>query len=80
MYPESFGTVDQFVVKALRKISGLPEKSAIEKMNPLSLRVRDGVILVKIMRRKADENNKMFGGSDWTTRKIDMVLWTFGRQ
>jgi len=34
MYPDQFGTVDQFVVKALREVEGLPQRAALERMNP----------------------------------------------
>jgi len=34
MYPDRFGTVDQFVVKALREADGLPLRAALERMNP----------------------------------------------
>lgn len=78
LFPEYFGTVDQFAVKALRRISALAEKALVATMNPESLRLDDGVILVQIMRRKAAELNKLFGTNTWTPRKVDMVLWTYG--
>ncbi len=34
MYPQEFGTVDQFVVKALRQVNGLPEATALARMKP----------------------------------------------
>jgi hypothetical protein len=79
IYPAHFATVDQFVVKALRLISDLPEADAISKMNPQNLSVADGVLLIGILNRKAKENNRLFSTSAWTPRKIDMVLWTYGR-
>lgn len=79
MYPQSFATVDQFVVKALRSVRNLPEADIVEKMNEQNLSIEDGVILIDIMQRKAAENNRMFGTTDWTPRMIDKVLWTFGR-
>jgi len=79
MYPEHFATVDQFVVKALREVKDLPEADALAKMKPLNLSVADGVLLVDILKRKAVENNQVFGTSSWTPRKIDMVLWAYGR-
>ena len=33
LFPEHYGTIDQFVVYALRKLE-LPEQSVLEKMNP----------------------------------------------
>jgi len=79
MYPKNFATVDQFVVKALRLVSDLPEATALAKMNPENLSISDGVLLIGILTRKANENNESFGVSSWTPRKIDMVLWTYGR-
>lgn len=79
MYPKHFATVDQFVVKALRLIAGLPEATALSKMHPKNLSISDGVLLIGILTRKARENNQALGTSAWTPRKIDMVLWTYGR-
>ena len=75
MYPNNFATVDQFAVKALCQIPGLPESSDLKKMKPDNLTLRDGIILINIMQRKAKENNKVFGTDFWTPRKIDMILW-----
>ena len=79
LYPQKFGTVDQFAVKALGGVSGLPEARDVARMKPDGLSLRDGVLLISIMRRKAEENNRLFRTSDWTPRKIDKVLWTYGR-
>lgn len=79
MYPDHFATVDQFVVKALWQVEGLPEANVLSKMNPSNLTVTDGVLLISILKRKANDNNRLFDGSTWTPRKIDMVLWTYGR-
>jgi hypothetical protein len=79
MYPSRFATVDQFVVKALRLVPGLPDADALAKMNPDKLSIADGVLLIRILTQKANDNNRTFGTSVWTPRKIDMVLWTYGR-
>ena len=79
MFPEAFATVDQFVVKALRDVEALPEAAALAKMNPEQLTGADGVVLIDIMRRKASENNQIVGTVIWTPRKIDKILWTYGR-
>lgn len=79
IYPEHFATVDQFVVKALRLVPDLPEATALAGMNPENLSISDGVLLIGILTRKANENNQTFATSLWTPRKIDMVLWTYGR-
>lgn len=75
MYPNNFATVDQFVVKALRQIPNLPESNSLKRMRPENLTIRDGVILINIMLRKAKENNRIFCTDFWTPRKIDMILW-----
>lgn len=79
IYPERFATVDQFVVKALRGVEGLPESDALSRMKPENLSVTDGVLLIRILGRKAQENNQAFETRSWTPRKVDMVLWTYGR-
>lgn len=77
LFPAHYGTLDQFMVKSLRKIEDLPEYQALQKMNPEDLRHEDGIILENILRRKAKELNKQFGTNKWTPKKIDMVLWNY---
>ncbi|ADB14897.1 hypothetical protein Psta_0201 [Pirellula staleyi DSM 6068] len=79
VYPMHYGTVDQFVVKALREVDGLPEATSLAKMKPEGLSLRDGELLIQIMHRKAMENNERFAVTHWTPRLIDKVLWTYGR-
>lgn len=79
IYPSSFATVDQFVVKALRMVGNLPDADALSRMNPQNLTVSDGALLIDILTRKARELNCLFKTTTWTPRKIDMVLWTYGR-
>jgi hypothetical protein len=79
LFPSQFGTVDQFAVKALAKIPELPERDLIGAMNPESLKLNDGTILIRIMRRKAVELNRVSSLVKWTPRKVDMVLWTCAR-
>jgi hypothetical protein len=79
MYPKHFGTVDQFVVKALREVNGLPERRMLERMNPEKLTASDGMILIQVMRAKAAENNRAFDSNTWTPKKVDEILWTYGR-
>jgi hypothetical protein len=78
LFPSDFGTVDQFAVKALRGIPDLPERARVAEMQPDSLTVRDGVLLIEVMRRKATSNNGKFASTFWTPRRIDKILWTFG--
>jgi len=67
------------VVKALAKIPELPERDLIAAMIPESLKLNEGTIHVRIMRRKAAELNRVFPVVKWTPRKVDMVLWTCAR-
>ena len=75
MYPNYFATVEQFVVKALNKIPDLEEHNELHLMKSDRLTLRDGTILINIMRRKAIEINDIFSCTRWTPRKIDMILW-----
>lgn len=79
IYPATFATVDQFVVKALRAVGDLPEAEALARMTPEGLTTQDGVTLIGVMARKAAENNRRLGTADWTPRKVDQVLWTYRR-
>lgn len=80
MYPNYFGTVDQFLVKALRLVPNLPELKDLEMINPENINAKKGMVLTEILRRKAYELNAKFNTTEWTPRKIDKVLWTsFGR-
>ena len=77
--PQAFATIDQFVAKALGEVPSLPERESVRRMSPEGLTIKDGVVLITIMRRKAASLNAAFGAGSWTPRKVDMVLWTYGR-
>ena len=79
MYPEKFGTVDRFAVKALRQVEGLPQAEKLAQMNPVGLSISDGVVVIGVLRRKAAELNVVFKSTLWTPRKLDMVLWAARR-
>ena len=79
LFPENFGTIDQYVVKALKKVKGIPCAAELAKMNPNSLSIKDGVLLIRIMREQAAKLNRQFDTDFWTPRKIDMVFWSIGR-
>lgn len=69
LFPDKFGTVDQFVAKNLNEVKETYIK------NEESLTKKEGVLMIEIMRKKACELNNLFGNLEWTPRKIDMVLW-----
>ncbi len=79
LFPAYFGTVDQFAVKALLRIPELPESQQVAAMHPESLKLDEGALLIRIMRRKAAELNREFSATFWTPRKVDMILWTCAR-
>ena len=80
LFPAKFGTVDQFAVGALRRVQCLPERDQLKRMNPESLTISHGVVLVEIMRRKAVSLNELFNTVEWTPRKVDKILWTSERE
>lgn len=79
LFPDDYGTVDQFVVKALQKCDEFTGKADVHVIKPESINLKQTVILEEILKRKAqklnDENNTIY----WTPRRIDKVLWSFGR-
>jgi hypothetical protein len=77
LFPARFGTADQFVVKALRKVRSLPEaqQHGLRRMNPENLTLADTVSLISLMTEKAHALNSIFASDLWTPRKIDKVLW-----
>ena len=75
LFPKWFGTADQFVVKTLTQVESLPERSQILEMRPKALTRQDAVLLIEIMRKRAQELNVLCGTDEWTPRKIDMILW-----
>ncbi|MGN0572479.1 MAG: hypothetical protein ACI4IX_00930 [Acutalibacteraceae bacterium] len=79
LFPQKFGTIDQFVAKRLKELYISKYCNELNKMNPNSLKKSDGVILIEIMREKADELNHKFNTDFWTPRKIDMILWSIER-
>ena len=75
IYPDYFGTVDQFVVKALLEVND--KKKMVSEMNPEGLTVKDGVILTEIMKEKAAENNELFESTFWNPRTLELALWAY---
>lgn len=80
LFPKDFGTVDKFLIIALSKISNWNYKNEITKIDPTAtISVKNGTLLIKILREKATELNVSFKTDFWTPRKIDMVLWSIER-
>jgi hypothetical protein len=79
MYPGEFGTIDQFLVKALRDVERLPEAAAVARMKSRRLMIRDGAVLIGILRRKAAELSRAFG-VPWTPSMVSDVLRMVGRR
>lgn len=79
LFPENFGTIDQYVVRALREVEGVPHNAELAKMNPDSLSINDGILLIRILREQAARLNEKFDTDFWNPRKIDMVFWAAGR-
>lgn len=77
LFPENFGTVDQFVVKDLLSIKGIIHLDLLHSIYPESLKLKDGVELIMIMKRRAEELNKANNTNKWTPRHIDKILWAF---
>lgn len=77
LFPKYFGTVDQFVVLDLMSIRDINQIDLIKLMNPDNLRLKDGVELIKIMKERAGELNRMNNTDKWTPRHIDKVLWAY---
>ncbi len=56
-----------------------PNETASGKPVAVHLTAENGVLLIRILRRKAEDLNRILRLGDWTPRKIDKVLWTYGR-
>lgn len=80
LFPASFGTADQFVVKSLRNVATLSERDAVRRMKPETLTVAEAVLLIEIMSAKARSLNQAFATTTWTPRKIDKILWASERR
>ncbi len=73
LYPKFYGTVDQFVVKVLMKTKEYHELKLIE---PEDININQTEYVINILKKKADDLNKLFSTDFWTPRKIDMILWS----
>ena len=75
LFPEYFGTVDQFVVKSLMNTD---KEKDVQDIKPDSIKLYEAKILEDIMINKAKELNDANNITYWTPRKIDKVLWSKG--
>ena len=74
LYPKKFGTVDQFVISALKELGKFPELTYID---PKCFSVELAVFIIRILQDKAQELNRKFKTDLWTPRTIDMILWAY---
>ncbi len=72
LYPEWFGTLDRFLVFALRRVE--PEVEEWEELVAEDLGGLAGVMLTNRLRAKAAELSARLG-EPWTPRMVDKVLW-----
>lgn len=77
LFPNYFGTVDQFLVKSLLSINDFKKHPQLMIMRPENLTIDDGVVLEQILRQKADDLNRTFNTACWTPRKVDKILWAY---
>jgi hypothetical protein len=75
LFPNLYGTIDQFVAKSLKSILIFREKKEIIRINPMNLTNKDFYVITNIYREKSLQLNQNFQNETWTPRKIDKVLW-----
>lgn len=79
LFPRHYGTVDQYLVYELEKVSEISDAQEYKMIKPKNLKVKDCVFLEKVMREKAKKLNIEFHTDEWTPKKIDMILWAIHR-
>ena len=79
LFPDYFGTVDQFVAARLKEFSAFSEDDTIQRINEQSIKEKEAVYMEKLFRKKAAELNLLNQVTYWTPRKIDKVLWGYQR-
>jgi hypothetical protein len=75
LYPNRFGTVDQFVIKCLQKADSLSNNHLIAAINPDSIKKNEALYVLKLIRDKADELNGIFSKKSWSPRTVDKAVW-----
>lgn len=79
LFPQNFGTVDQFVVSRLKEFEMFKSDKSIQAIKPQCISFKQAVMLEKILINKAEELNTINNTDYWTPRKIDKTLWTLNR-
>ena len=74
-----YGNLGRGIENAIKQNPDMELVAVFTRRAPESLKIKDGIMLIEIMKEKAKELNKRFHTDFWTPRKIDMVLWSFGR-
>ena len=58
LYPSYYGTVDQFIVLRLQESDEFKNDQYLHKISPQNLTIQDGVYLISILQKKAEELNR----------------------
>jgi len=80
LFPNDFGTIDQHLVGSLQKVESLPERALLSRVRALALKTDDAVLIINILKRKANTLNTSNGTKFWTPRRVDLVLWWLPQQ
>lgn len=91
MYPEAFGTVDEFLVSAISEIEHIPNREKIWRIasrlneckrqrKSFTLSKNDAEQLITAMKFMANQLNRRFSTNTWTPRLVDKALWALGHQ
>ena len=75
LYPNRFGTVDQFVVRNLQSANSLNQDPIIIHAKPNSIKFDVAIRVIKLFQLKANELNVRFGKMTWSPRTIDKAVW-----
>ena len=79
LFPGDYGTVDQFVVKALCQCDK-SHGDELHRIDPENITLDQAVLLEQLLRDKARQLNEENRTTCWSPRRVDKVLWTFGHE
>lgn len=79
LFPGDYGTVDQFVVKALCQCDQ-SRGDELHRIDPENITLDQAVLLEQLLRDKARQLNEENRTDCWSPRRVDKVLWTFGHE